>query len=56
MTPLKRFYNLLKLEKRDVYQIIFYAAFAGLVLVSSNSFEYLFHLNILSKKLQILVS
>ncbi|MBD0726444.1 ABC transporter ATP-binding protein/permease [Flavobacterium sp. L1I52] len=34
MTPLKRFYNLLKLEKRDVYQIIFYAAFAGLVNLS----------------------
>ncbi len=34
MTPLKRFYNLLKLDKRDVYQIIFYAAFAGLVNLS----------------------
>jgi ABC-type bacteriocin/lantibiotic exporter with double-glycine peptidase domain len=31
MTPLKRFYNLLKLDKKDVYQIIFYAAFAGLI-------------------------
>lgn len=34
MTPLKRFYNLLRLDKRDVYQIIFYAAFAGLVNLS----------------------
>lgn len=34
MTPLKRFFNLLKLDKRDVYQIIFYAAFAGLVNLS----------------------
>lgn len=34
MTPFKRFYNLLKLDKRDVYQIIFYAAFAGLVNLS----------------------
>ncbi len=34
MTPLKRFYNLLKLDKRDVYQIVFYAAFAGLVNLS----------------------
>ena len=34
MTPLKRFYNLLHLDKRDVYQIIFYAAFAGLVNLS----------------------
>lgn len=34
MTPLQRFYNLLKLDKRDVYQIIFYAAFAGLVNLS----------------------
>lgn len=31
MTPLRRFYNLLKLDKKDVYQIIFYAAFAGLI-------------------------
>ncbi|MFP5436372.1 MAG: peptidase domain-containing ABC transporter [Bacteroidia bacterium] len=31
MTPLKRFYNLLTLDKKDVYQIIFYAAFAGLI-------------------------
>ena len=34
MTPFKRFYNLLQLDKRDVYQIIFYAAFAGLVNLS----------------------
>lgn len=34
MTPLERFFNLLKLDKRDVYQIIFYAAFAGLVNLS----------------------
>jgi len=34
MTPFKRFINLLKLDKRDVYQIIFYAAFAGLVNLS----------------------
>jgi len=34
MTPFKRLYNLLKLDKRDVYQIIFYAAFAGLVNLS----------------------
>lgn len=34
MTPLKRFFSLLQLDKRDVYQIIFYAAFAGLVNLS----------------------
>ncbi|WP_116789622.1 peptidase domain-containing ABC transporter [Flavobacterium psychrotrophum] len=34
MTPLKRYYNLLKLDKKDVYQIIFYAAFAGLISLS----------------------
>lgn len=34
MTPLQRFFNLLKLDKRDVYQILFYAAFAGLVNLS----------------------
>jgi ABC-type bacteriocin/lantibiotic exporter with double-glycine peptidase domain len=34
MTPLQRFYNLLKLDKRDVYQIFFYAIFAGLVSLS----------------------
>ena len=34
MTPLRRFYNLLKLDKKDVYQILFYAAFAGLISLS----------------------
>ncbi len=34
MTPIKRYYNLLKLDKKDVYQIIFYAAFAGLISLS----------------------
>ncbi|KAF2518149.1 ATP-binding cassette domain-containing protein [Flavobacterium salilacus subsp. salilacus] len=34
MTPLQRFYNLLKLDKKDVYQILFYAAFAGLISLS----------------------
>lgn len=34
MTPLKRFYNLLKLDKKDVYQIIIYAAFSGLISLS----------------------
>jgi ABC-type bacteriocin/lantibiotic exporter with double-glycine peptidase domain len=34
MTPLKRFYNLLELDKKDVYQIFFYAIFAGLVSLS----------------------
>ncbi|KOS06565.1 ABC transporter ATP-binding protein [Flavobacterium akiainvivens] len=34
MTPLKRYYNLLKLDKKDVYQIVFYAAFAGLISLS----------------------
>lgn len=34
MTPLKRFYNLLALEKRDIYQIFFYSIFAGLVSLS----------------------
>jgi ABC-type bacteriocin/lantibiotic exporter with double-glycine peptidase domain len=34
MTPFKRFSRLLQLDKRDVYQIIFYAAFAGLVNLS----------------------
>jgi ABC-type bacteriocin/lantibiotic exporter with double-glycine peptidase domain len=31
MTPLKRFYKLLELDKKDISQIIFYAAFSGLV-------------------------
>lgn len=34
MSPLKRFYNLLKLDKKDVYQIFFYAIFSGLVSLS----------------------
>jgi ABC-type bacteriocin/lantibiotic exporter with double-glycine peptidase domain len=34
MTPLKRFYNLLELDKKDVYQIFFYAIFAGLISLS----------------------
>jgi ABC-type bacteriocin/lantibiotic exporter with double-glycine peptidase domain len=33
-TPLQRFYNLLKVDKKDIYQIIFYAVFAGLVSLS----------------------
>lgn len=34
MTPLKRFYNLLNLDKKDVYQIFFYAIFAGFISLS----------------------
>ena len=34
MTPAKRFFNLLKLDKKDVYQIFFYALFAGLISLS----------------------
>lgn len=34
MTPLKRFYNLLALDKKDVTQIFFYAIFAGLISLS----------------------
>jgi ABC-type bacteriocin/lantibiotic exporter with double-glycine peptidase domain len=34
MTPLKRFYNLLELDKKDVTQLFFYAIFAGLVSLS----------------------
>ncbi|CAH0336904.1 Vitamin B12 import ATP-binding protein BtuD [Flavobacterium sp. CECT 9288] len=33
-TPLKRFYNLLALDRKDVYQIFFYAIFAGLISLS----------------------
>lgn len=33
-TPLKRFYNFLKLDRKDIYQIFFYAIFAGLVSLS----------------------
>ncbi len=31
MTPLKRFYALLELDRKDVYQIFFYSLFAGLM-------------------------
>ena len=34
MTPLKRFYNLLDLDKKDVVQIFFYAIFSGLISLS----------------------
>lgn len=34
LTPLQRFYNLLKLDRRDISQIFFYAIFAGLVSLS----------------------
>lgn len=34
MKPLTRFYNLLALDKKDVYQILFYAIFAGLISLS----------------------
>ncbi len=33
-SPLNRFYNLLKLDKRDISQIFFYAIFSGLVSLS----------------------
>ena len=33
-TPLKRFFNLLRLDKRDISQIIFYAIFAGIISLS----------------------
>lgn len=33
-TPLERFYNLLKLDRRDISQIFFYAIFSGLVSLS----------------------
>lgn len=34
ISPLKRFYNLLSLDKKDVYQILFYAIFSGLISLS----------------------
>lgn len=34
MTPLKRLYNLLELDKKDVYQLFIYAIIAGLVSLS----------------------
>ncbi|GAA4049963.1 peptidase domain-containing ABC transporter [Flavobacterium chungnamense] len=33
-SPLKRYFNLLKLDRRDISQIVFYAIFAGLVSLS----------------------
>ena len=34
MTSFKRFINLLKLDRKDVYQIFVYAAFSGLISLS----------------------
>lgn len=34
MSPAKRFFKLLKMDKKDIYQIFFYAIFAGLVSLS----------------------
>lgn len=34
MKPLQRFYNLLELDKKDVYQLLFYAVFSGLISLS----------------------
>ena len=34
MTPLKRFFNLLQLDKKDVSQLFFYSLFAGLISLS----------------------
>ncbi|WPR71727.1 ATP-binding cassette domain-containing protein [Flavobacterium sp. NG2] len=34
MKPLKRFYNLLQLDKKDVYQLFLYAIFSGLISLS----------------------
>jgi ABC-type bacteriocin/lantibiotic exporter with double-glycine peptidase domain len=34
MTPLQRYFNLLKLDRKDISQIVFYAIFAGLVSLS----------------------
>jgi ABC-type multidrug transport system fused ATPase/permease subunit len=34
MTPLKRYYSLLGLDKKDVLQLFFYAIFAGLISLS----------------------
>ncbi|GGD13416.1 peptidase domain-containing ABC transporter [Flavobacterium orientale] len=33
-SPLKRFINLLKLDKKDIYQVFFYAVFSGIVSLS----------------------
>ncbi|MFN9115687.1 MAG: ABC transporter transmembrane domain-containing protein, partial [Bacteroidota bacterium] len=34
MTPLKRYYNLLGIDKKDIIQLFFYAIFAGLISLS----------------------
>lgn len=34
MSPLKRYYNLLRLDKKDIIQIVSYAAFAGIISLS----------------------
>jgi ABC-type bacteriocin/lantibiotic exporter with double-glycine peptidase domain len=34
MTPTKRFFKLLQMDKKDIYQIFFYAIFAGLISLS----------------------
>ena len=34
MSALKRFFNLLRLDKKDVFQLLFYAIFAGLLSLS----------------------
>ncbi len=34
MTPLKRLYSMLTLDRKDVYQVFFYAVFAGLISLS----------------------
>ena len=34
MSPLKRFFNILRLDKKDVIQLFFYAIFAGLISLS----------------------
>jgi ABC-type bacteriocin/lantibiotic exporter with double-glycine peptidase domain len=34
MTPTKRFFKLLQMDKKDIYQIFFYAIFAGIVSLS----------------------
>lgn len=34
MSPLKRYFNLLRLDKKDIFQIISYAIFAGIISLS----------------------
>jgi hypothetical protein len=34
MKPLKRFYNLLELDKKDVYQLFFYGILSGVISLS----------------------